>query len=301
MSHIRMSHVTHMSESRHTYECVTSHICAFPCRLLYVSHCSITHTNESCHTYEFSHVTHMDESCHTYGWVKPHIRMRKESCHTHVPSLWVSHCGITHKKESCRTYEWVMSHIWMSHVTHMNGHVTNMNESCRTYEWVMSHIWMSHVTHTNVHVTNMNEFCHTYEHVMSHIWTSHVTQMHGQVTHMNHVTHVNASCHTHVSTYKRQFVTTGMPALNTYTQIHVTRINTSHTNWAINEGNDVTRMFESCHMHVSTSKKAALIWMNHVTQTNGHVTQMNSCHRYEGIMSHTWRHVTHMCPSAKRQ
>jgi len=43
MSHIRMSHVTHMNESCHTYERVMSHI--------WMSH--VTHMNESCHTYEW--------------------------------------------------------------------------------------------------------------------------------------------------------------------------------------------------------------------------------------------------------
>jgi len=59
MSHIRKSHVTHMKESCHTYETVTSHI--------WKSH--VTHTNESCRTFErvmshirMSHVTHLKES-----------------------------------------------------------------------------------------------------------------------------------------------------------------------------------------------------------------------------------------------
>jgi len=48
MSHIWMSHVTHMNDSCHTYERVMSHIWT-------------------------SHVTHMNESCHTYEWVMSHI------------------------------------------------------------------------------------------------------------------------------------------------------------------------------------------------------------------------------------
>jgi len=62
MSHIWMSHVTHMNESCHAYERVMPHI--------RTSHgiCII----ESCHTYQqsmahiwMSHVTHINESCHT--------------------------------------------------------------------------------------------------------------------------------------------------------------------------------------------------------------------------------------------
>jgi len=144
MSHIWMSHVTHMNESCH----------------IWIRH--VTNMNESWHTYEpvmshiwMSHVTHMNWLCHICAWVMSHI--------------WISH--VTHTNESCHTYERVMSHIWTSHVTHMN-------ESCHTYERVMSHIWISDVTHicewvmSHVwisHSTHMNELCHTYEWVMSHI------------------------------------------------------------------------------------------------------------------------------------
>jgi len=166
MSHIWMSHVTHMNESCHTYEWVMSHI--------WMGH--VTHTNESCHT----------ESCHTYEWVMSHIGMSR----------------VTHRNESCHTYKRVMSHIGMSHVTQRNEsasflgvtshervptyeyveHIYTYKSirlySCetlsrRTREWVKSHIWMSHVTHTN-ESCHIYESCHTYEWVMSHIWKSHI-------------------------------------------------------------------------------------------------------------------------------
>jgi len=70
MSHIWMSHVTHMNEPCHTYEWVMSHI--------WTSHA--THMNESCHTYErvmshisMSHVTHVNGSCHTHSWARSHV------------------------------------------------------------------------------------------------------------------------------------------------------------------------------------------------------------------------------------
>ena len=69
MSHIWMSHVTHMNESCHTWEWVMSHI------WVVVSHIwmsNLAHVNESRDTYEWvmSHiwmrnVTHMNETCHT--------------------------------------------------------------------------------------------------------------------------------------------------------------------------------------------------------------------------------------------
>ena len=50
--------VNRMGESCRMYESVMSHI--------WVSH--VTHMDESCHTW-VSHVTHVSESCHTYAWV----------------------------------------------------------------------------------------------------------------------------------------------------------------------------------------------------------------------------------------
>ena len=65
-----------MNESCHTYEWVMSHI--------WMSH--VTHMNESCHTYEWvmpytwlCHETYMKGTCHTYEWVMSHIWMRHVS------------------------------------------------------------------------------------------------------------------------------------------------------------------------------------------------------------------------------
>jgi len=168
----------------------------------------VTHVNESCHNYEWvtsrmsmRHVTLLQESCrHTCEWVVSQGRAATElrwfPLLWRVMSLiWMSH--VTQVDEPRCTYEWVMSHIWMSHITHMT-------ESYHAYEWVMSHIWLSHVTH-------MTESCHTYEQVMLHIWMSHVTQSSSWKTRsrrtartahssledwMSHATHVNELCHT---------------------------------------------------------------------------------------------------------
>ena len=68
VTHTWMSHVTHMSESRHTHEWVYSHI--------WMSH--VIRMNESCHTYKWvmsytwmNRVTRVNESCHTNEWVMP--------------------------------------------------------------------------------------------------------------------------------------------------------------------------------------------------------------------------------------
>ena len=69
MSHIWMSHVTHMNASCHTQKWVMSCI-------------------------ETSRVTHMQEVCHTYEWVMSHI------CMSHVTYV-TSH--VTHMNETCHT------------------------------------------------------------------------------------------------------------------------------------------------------------------------------------------------------
>jgi len=77
MSHIWMSHVTHMNESCPTYEWVMRHI--------WMRH--VPHMNElrpMSHIW-MSHVPHMNESCATYECVMSHIwmsyvRLLDESC-----------------------------------------------------------------------------------------------------------------------------------------------------------------------------------------------------------------------------
>jgi len=149
MSHIPMSEVTHMNESRKWYiDQVVVHT--------WMSH--VTHVNESCHTCE-KVMTHKSSHTHMNGWYRWHdsfvcVTWLNHMCDmtpSYVTLLWLYSlmCVAWRMLESCHTYEWVMSHIWV-------GHVTHMNESCHTYEWVMSHIWVGHVTH-------MNESCHTYQ------------------------------------------------------------------------------------------------------------------------------------------
>jgi len=67
-------HVTHMDESCHSYEWVTSHTIA-----------------ATTGRYPVDHVAYMNESHHTYEWVISHI--------------WVNHMTYM---EWCRTYRWVM-------------------------------------------------------------------------------------------------------------------------------------------------------------------------------------------------
>jgi len=88
MSHIWMSHVTHMKASCHTDECVVSHP-------------------------YMSHVIHIAEFTPT------HLGRMNESCHTRDKHIWMSHVTHTHlgrMNKSCHTRG---EQIWMSHVTHV--------------------------------------------------------------------------------------------------------------------------------------------------------------------------------------
>jgi len=138
MSHIWMSHVTHMNESCHT-QCIEhwmSHVTHMNMTWL-IHMCDMTHIQKgdvNVMEWQGDVVPHMNESCHTYEWVMSH------------------------------TYEWVMSHIWMSHVTHMNEScLTHMNESCHTYEWVMA----TRRCCCHSITVCVCESCHTYEWVMA--------------------------------------------------------------------------------------------------------------------------------------
>jgi len=69
---------------------------------MWMSH--VTHVNESCHSCEWfmsrmwrSHVTRLNDSCHTHNWVMSHmvlshVKRVNESCVTWVmPNVWMSH------------------------------------------------------------------------------------------------------------------------------------------------------------------------------------------------------------------
>ena len=163
----------HVTESRHTYQPVVSHVWIYRKTRLYIwtSHVTCTnvwtsnvaHINERCHTCE-----HVNTWCCTYEWVMSHVSTR-EQIMTHV---WVGTCHTyEHENKYCRTYARIMSHIW-------------------THEQVMSHMYLNRVARVNLStgtVARVSESCHTYEHmntswgmhewVMSHIRTSDVAQI----------------------------------------------------------------------------------------------------------------------------
>jgi len=145
-----MSHVTHVNESHHTYQWVTSHMS--------MSH--ITHINESRHTCQWV--------IHTYQWVTSHIsishrthinesylalclgfqpRARRKQ---HAPNIWMRH--VPHINKSRHTYQRVIPGVVPRLPTARPPRATfskYINASCHMYEWVISHISMSHITHIN--------------------------------------------------------------------------------------------------------------------------------------------------------
>ena len=100
----------------HTYKWVMSHV--------WMSH--VTHVNESYHTWHVTllirvsaHDTRMNESCLMYEWVMSHVWMSHVSHNT-------SHDLFVHVY-TWHTCEWVISHVWMSHVTHQQQCQIPMN------------------------------------------------------------------------------------------------------------------------------------------------------------------------------
>ena len=128
MSHMWMSHVTHVNESCHTCEWVMSHIW-------------------------MSHVTRMNESCHTCEWVMSHMWMSyntytaAQHCTDHRSSAsptcvtWLIHmCDMTH------SYVWHDSFIrviWLVHMWRDSIHTCRDSFICARGTPVVGVIHMS--------------------------------------------------------------------------------------------------------------------------------------------------------------
>jgi len=179
-SHVQISQITylkescntHLNESRHTFEWVTSHFqiallpMALPLRPIPLC---VTRMNDLRYTFEgvtwhiwMSHGTHLNGSRRTF---KSLSRQR--------PSHYIQHTCVTRMNESRCMFGGVTSHIWMRNMTHLNEsrHPFKSRSRQRPSHYLqrlcVSHIWMSHVTH-------LHESRHTYEWVTAHIWMSHV-------------------------------------------------------------------------------------------------------------------------------
>ena len=177
---------------------------AYPTRVLYMLHIShiwmshVTHMNKSCHTYEWVmlymlHISHIEIKEGVYiGFAAGAIicsHLRAQVC-VECQKIWYillhgiecvfSHpthyigfaAGVivcrnlrAHISVGCQKVWCILLHGIVCAFSPYTLHMIRswrprlppselMNESCHTYEWVMSHMWMSHVT-------LMNESCHT--------------------------------------------------------------------------------------------------------------------------------------------
>ena len=137
-SHLWMSHVTHMNETRHTDESIMSHTL-------------------------MRHVKQMNEWCHTHTWVMSHKwRHHIASAMIFFDVVLTTMLYLDICIHFVPVHELVTTHTHTSHVRTWMSHITHMNESCHAREWVGSHRWMSRVA-------QMNESCHTHERVILHI------------------------------------------------------------------------------------------------------------------------------------
>ena len=130
-----MSHGTpRMHVSRHTYEWVMSHI--------RMSHG--THMNESCHIYEWVmshawmiHVTQMNESCHTYDWVMSYLTYLSDMGWLRLEGsskLQVSFAKEPYKRDYIVQKRPIIlgSLLIVATPYYIDECVTHMNESCHT-------------------------------------------------------------------------------------------------------------------------------------------------------------------------
>ena len=146
MPHIWMSHITHVNESCHTFECVVS-------RMIVTSH-----ADRGCYTTWMSRhtfVTHMKDVWQCHVWMRLWSYMRgsinessnmshmSESWHICDTSKWC--VTMSYINESVIIYEWVYqwvvrhkSYEWVVWVTCMSYHtyVTHMNDVWRHHMWL---------------------------------------------------------------------------------------------------------------------------------------------------------------------
>ena len=136
MSHIWMSHVSHMNESCHTYEWVMSHI--------WMSH--VTHMNESSLTYEWV-MSRMNAS--SYEWEISHVHESCHACMSLVTHAWVTSIMTEWGNNTRTNVLWVRTHRRVEHVGNLplfSRSPPNLWEKTRhAFEWLI-HVWFDSFT-----------------------------------------------------------------------------------------------------------------------------------------------------------
>jgi len=273
MSHIWLSHGTHVNASCHKGDNLR---CVAVFRLMYLEHI------------EFSHVTYMDESCRIYEWVMSQWGKSTMCCSVSTHELGA------HRNESHLTHEWVMSHIWMRQC-HRGGNLQVLKSTSWGAMWHDSFIyvtWLIHIRDTiysyvlQSHVTHMNESCHGGRHpgcvaVCRLIYLEQLRII--------HVTYMNESCRIYewVMSQGGKFDVLQGVAVILLEHIGIHRDaymdESCHTyEWVISCicMSHVAHMNESCHTYEWV---ISCICMSHVACMN------ESCRTYEWVMSYNYR------------
>jgi len=167
-----MSHVTHAEEACHSYGWVKSHM--WISNVVHMDESRHTCTNASGRTYKsvmsyiwmshvtrarMSHVTHRNKSCniawrHTYEWVMSHIWM------SHVTRARMSH--VTHRNQSC-DIAWRSLYLcviifktfssWLVYI-HIHSVVTHPHIIV-----IISHIWLIWEGVICIHIHSVRDSC----------------------------------------------------------------------------------------------------------------------------------------------
>jgi len=172
----RVTHVTRMDLSCHTYEASMSHI-----HMIYVAH-----KDESCHTSNA-----LDESCHTSKDESCHTS-KDESCHTSKNES----CH-TSKDESCHTSNAIQweSAVLDVHETCDMTHLYVQHKSCLCVAWILR-MYMTRQIHTCDMCDMAHSSTHSYVILLIQMWRDACIcdTTHSYIAQLIHVWYCSSKC-----------------------------------------------------------------------------------------------------------
>ena len=146
--HFPIHDITYFHVWHDVFTCMTRFVYEWVMSHMWMSH--VTHMNESCHTYEWvmsriwmSHVTHMNESCHTYDTIRSCAQYESVIWHLRGNHSFIGlFCrALLQKRPICLSFlltEATPYHVWHDSFTCMTRltHVCNMTQSCGIWEGI---------------------------------------------------------------------------------------------------------------------------------------------------------------------